>query len=171
MQFKLQVPWIALTATANQKTEQDVLEQLQLRNVQKFKSSTYRANLYYDVIVRESLLPAKAETHMVQFIRKILFDSRERQKREGKQPEPASGIVYCQTKNECEEMVQVLQSGGIRAEVYHGGVSNKVFGDYSFRILIFIARKGRKYSAVGLWTRCPLWWRQLPLEWAWTRPP
>ena len=109
-----------------------MLEQLQLRNVQKFKSSTYRANLYYDVIVRESLLPAKAETHMVQFIRKILFDSRERQKREGKQPEPASGIVYCQTKNECEEMVNVLQSGGIRAEVYHGGVSNKVFGDFIY---------------------------------------
>jgi superfamily II DNA helicase RecQ len=57
----LKVHWIALTATANEKTVNDIIDQLQLRPPQKFKSSTYRANLYYDVIVRESLLPAKAE--------------------------------------------------------------------------------------------------------------
>uniref|UniRef100_A0A915LM37 ATP-dependent DNA helicase n=1 Tax=Meloidogyne javanica TaxID=6303 RepID=A0A915LM37_MELJA len=120
-----EVHWIALTATANEKTERDILDQLQLKPPQMFKSSTYRANLYYDVIVRESLLPTKPEAHMVAFIRKILFDAREKQKREGKKPHPASGIVYCQTRAECEHMVNVLTSGKIPAEAYHAGLSNK----------------------------------------------
>jgi len=64
---------------------------------------------------------------MVAFIRKILFDAREKQKREGKKPHPASGIVYCQTRAECEHMVNVLTSGKIPAEAYHAGLSNKVF--------------------------------------------
>lgn len=137
--YFLKVHWIALTATANAKTEKDVLEQLQLKPPQMFKSSTYRANLYYDVIVRESLLPTKPEVfilniftskfkaHMVAFIRKILFDAHEKQKKEGKKPQPASGIVYCQTRAECEHMVNVLSSGKIPAEAYHAGLSNKVF--------------------------------------------
>uniref|UniRef100_A0A915P4T8 DNA 3'-5' helicase n=2 Tax=Meloidogyne TaxID=189290 RepID=A0A915P4T8_9BILA len=65
-----EVHWIALTATANEKTERDILDQLQLKP-------------------------------------------------------PQIGIVYCQTRAECEHMVNVLTSGKIPAEAYHAGLSNK----------------------------------------------
>ncbi|VDL86634.1 unnamed protein product [Nippostrongylus brasiliensis] len=53
------VPWIALTATANAKAQEDIVSQLQLKHVvlqvQTFKASTFRGNLYYDVFMKDHL--------------------------------------------------------------------------------------------------------------------
>lgn len=52
------VPWVALTATANAKAQDDIAFQLKLRNPESFKSGTYRDNLFYDVAMRDHLATA-----------------------------------------------------------------------------------------------------------------
>ncbi|KAK6056788.1 ATP-dependent DNA helicase, RecQ family [Cooperia oncophora] len=65
------VPWIALTATANTKAQEDIVAQLKLENVQSFKASTFRGNLYYDVHMTDHLnMPP--ERHLAEFILRCL---------------------------------------------------------------------------------------------------
>ena len=62
--YFIQVRWIALTATANPVAEEDILKQLKLENVKQFKASTFRANLYYDVVIKD-LIPGSPEVSLV----------------------------------------------------------------------------------------------------------
>lgn len=58
------VPWIALTATANEKAQEDIVHQLKMRHVESFKSGTYRDNLFYDVCMRDHLDVAPEVSHL-----------------------------------------------------------------------------------------------------------
>uniref|UniRef100_A0A0K0FMY1 DNA 3'-5' helicase n=1 Tax=Strongyloides venezuelensis TaxID=75913 RepID=A0A0K0FMY1_STRVS len=51
------VPWMALTATANALVEEDILKQLKFpKKFKTYRTSPYRSNLYYDVVIAEYLL-------------------------------------------------------------------------------------------------------------------
>nr|CDJ84324.1 unnamed protein product [Haemonchus contortus] len=65
------VPWIALTATANAKAQEDIISQLKLKHVETFKASTFRGNLYYDVYMKDHLSLAP-ERHLAEFILRCL---------------------------------------------------------------------------------------------------
>lgn len=65
------VRWIALTATASPKAQEDILKQLKFESVKEFKASTFRANLYYDVIIKD-LIPSAPERHLALFLLKAL---------------------------------------------------------------------------------------------------
>lgn len=65
------IRWIALTATASPKAQEDILKQLKFENVKEFKASTFRANLYYDVIIKD-LIPSAPERHLALFLLKAL---------------------------------------------------------------------------------------------------
>ena len=47
--------WVALTATASASVVEDILSNLALRKVQKFKLPCFRKNLFYDVRFRDVL--------------------------------------------------------------------------------------------------------------------
>uniref|UniRef100_A0A914ICM6 ATP-dependent DNA helicase n=1 Tax=Globodera rostochiensis TaxID=31243 RepID=A0A914ICM6_GLORO len=127
------IRWVALTATANQKTEADIVEQLQMKNPKKFKSSTYRPNIFYEVIIRESLLPTDALDHMAKFVKKCFASLA---KTDGSTPAATktkdstdkfagNGIIYCQTRADCEPIAQLInKKGGIPTDVYHAGLSD-----------------------------------------------
>ena len=99
-----QVPVVALTATADKITRQDIINQLELVNPQVFVSSFDRPNLSLTV------LPAwKRSDEIVKFV----------QNRPGQ-----SGIVYCLSRNGTEELAQRLQKAGIKAAHYHAGLDS-----------------------------------------------
>lgn len=97
-----QVPMIALTATADRLTRDDIIQQLGLRQPRVFISSFDRPNLQLTV------LPAK---NRYQLIRNYIEDRLTQ-----------SGIVYCLSRKQTEELAEKLNHDGIQAVCYHAGL-------------------------------------------------
>lgn len=100
------VPIVALTATADKITRQDILKQLHIEDAKVFISSFDRPNLSLDV-KREYPQKEKIRT-IVNFI----------QKHSGE-----SGIIYCMSRNNTEKVAKKLEEQGIKVAVYHAGLS------------------------------------------------
>jgi len=100
--FIPKIPFLALTASATEQVKQDVIEQLNLKNVQIFQSSFERENLAYKVIESEDKLYQ---------VKKILTKS--------KKP----SIIYVRNRKLCTETANYLNLAGIRATFFHGGLS------------------------------------------------
>ncbi|WP_034257001.1 DNA helicase RecQ [Adhaeribacter aquaticus] len=97
------VPIIALTATADRLTRQDITKQLGLANPEVFVSSFDRPNL--SLAVR----PAKKRLN-------VIYDFLNTHKN---QP----GIIYCLSRNMAEQLTQKLVNEGYKAACYHAGLS------------------------------------------------
>uniref|UniRef100_A0AAG5CPB6 RecQ-like DNA helicase BLM n=1 Tax=Anopheles atroparvus TaxID=41427 RepID=A0AAG5CPB6_ANOAO len=104
------VPIIALTATANPRVRMDVLAQLKLaRDTRWFLCSFNRPNLKYLVLPKKG---ASTKTDMIELIRKRFPRD--------------TGIVYCLSKKECDQLAEEFRRAGIRAKSYHAGLSDTV---------------------------------------------
>uniref|UniRef100_A0A182M204 RecQ-like DNA helicase BLM n=1 Tax=Anopheles culicifacies TaxID=139723 RepID=A0A182M204_9DIPT len=104
------VPIIALTATANPRVRMDILTQLKLaRDTRWFLCSFNRPNLKYLVLPKKGV-STKAE--MIELIRK-------RYPRD-------TGIVYCLSKKECDQLAEEFRRAGIKAKSYHAGLNDNV---------------------------------------------
>ena len=97
------VPLIALTATADIQTRQDIIQRLNY-NPKQYVSSFNRPNIHYHVMVKNS--PIK---QLNQFL-----------KTQKQQP----GIIYCGTRNGVEKLAAKLQDLGYSARAYHAGLSH-----------------------------------------------
>ena len=97
-------PIIALTATATGKVITDILKTLEITDATCFKTSFNRPNLYYEV---RSKNENTVEKDIVRFI---------------KQNDGKSGIIYCLSRKQVEELAAVLQANGIKALPYHAGI-------------------------------------------------
>lgn len=98
------VPVLALTASANEKVQLDIMEQLKLKDPAIFKQSVVRENLFYHIRYTENK-PADTTT---------LFKSRK-----------GSGILYCRSRKRCVETAIQLRSEHIEAGIYHAGLSRE----------------------------------------------
>ena len=111
-----QTPIIALTATADKATRQDILEQLNIPNAQQFLSSFDRKNIKLEVRPAENRV-------------KQILDFVEKRREE-------SGIIYCLSRKGTEKLAEKLQHKGIKATAYHAGLSfedrSKVQEDFIF---------------------------------------
>jgi ATP-dependent DNA helicase RecQ len=101
------VPRIALTATADAITREDILERLQLESARQFISSFDRPNIRYTIVEKKD-----ATTQLLRFIER--------------EHEGDAGIVYCQSRKRVEEIAQTLSGQGIRALPYHAGLDAEV---------------------------------------------
>ncbi len=100
------VPVMALTATATDRVRQDILLQLQLREPYAHLASFNRPNLYYEVRPKHRNL----YDEILQYIRKT----------EG------SGIIYCASRRQVDELTAKLQRDGISTLPYHAGLNDRI---------------------------------------------
>ena len=98
---------IALTATATPKVQDDIIKNLRLKDVQIYKSSFNRPNLFYEVKHKTE----NVNKDVISFIKK----------NNGK-----SGIVYCLSRKKVDEITNLLQLNNINALPYHAGYESKV---------------------------------------------
>jgi ATP-dependent DNA helicase RecQ len=110
------VPRMALTATADALTRDDILERLQLQEARAFVSSFDRPNIRYTIVEKR-----EAVQQLLRFIER--------------EHEGDAGIVYCQSRKRVEDVAQTLVEAGIHALPYHAGLDNKVRQDHQNRFL------------------------------------
>ena len=103
-----EVPIMALTATADKVTRNDIIRQLHLNNPQTFISSFNRPNLSLDV--RRGMTAREKLNFLLKFISE-----------RSEQP----GIIYCLSRKSTEKVATSLARYGIRAAVYHAGLSSE----------------------------------------------
>ncbi len=99
------VPRIALTATADQRTREEIAAELSLGNARRFVSSFDRPNIRYTIAEMGSI---GARERLWQFLA-------------AEHPGDA-GVVYCLTRKNVEETAQWLVQKGRQAVAYHGGM-------------------------------------------------
>ena len=96
------VPRIALTATADAPTREEIAERLELREAQWFVSSFDRPNIRYRVVQKND-----ARRQLLDFL---------------SEHRGQSGIVYCLSRRKVEETAEFLAAQGIIALPYHAGL-------------------------------------------------
>ena len=106
-----EVPIMALTATATYRVQEDIKKQLGLTRCVTFRQSFNRPNLRYEV-------RKKGKTCMDEII-DIINQYRTRRGTH------ACGIVYCLSRDDCENVAHNLQQNGIRAAHYHASLTDK----------------------------------------------
>src|SRR6266487_1618218 len=100
------VPLMALTATATERVQDDILTQLRLRDPYIHIASINRPNLYYEVRPKSR----SSYSELVQLLRE--------------QP-GESVIIYCQSRRGVDDLSEALKSDGIRALPYHAGLTTE----------------------------------------------
>ena len=99
------VPVMALTATATPRVQQDIQKNLGLLDADIYTSSFNRPNMYYEIRKKTE----DVDKDIVRFIRK----------HQGK-----SGIIYCLSRKQTEDLAEFLNVNQIKALPYHAGLDN-----------------------------------------------
>ena len=97
------VPRIALTATADPQTREEIMQRLALQDARVFVSSFDRPNIRYTIVDKQD-----ARKQLLRFIK-------------DEHPDDA-GIVYCLSRRKVDETAAWLVSEGIHALPYHAGM-------------------------------------------------
>ncbi len=101
------VPRIALTATADELTRQDIIKHLRLENGRVFSSSFDRPNIRYRVMPKDN-----EKKQLLNFIEA--------------EHKGDSGIVYCISRNKVMVIAEWLKNQGYNALPYHAGLDNRL---------------------------------------------
>lgn len=99
------VPVVALTATADKLTKDDILAKLKLRDYRVFEHSFNRPNIFYQVSPKK-----RHVDQIIQYLNAHKDDS---------------GIIYCLSRNGTEQLAGELQAAGFNAVAYHAGLQKE----------------------------------------------
>ncbi|UJO23873.1 ATP-dependent DNA helicase hus2/rqh1 [Fulvia fulva] len=100
------VPVMALTATATENVRLDTIHNLGIDGCEVFTQSFNRPNLYYEVRMKGK---GKSDLNS---IASLIKDDHPKQ----------TGIIYCFSRKDCENMANALKALGIKAHHYHAGM-------------------------------------------------
>ncbi|ESZ99276.1 hypothetical protein SBOR_0317 [Sclerotinia borealis F-4128] len=104
------VPFIALTATATERVKKDVIHNLGMHDCEQLKQSFNRPNIYYEVRQKKG----KGSTAvMLDEITTMLTVNYKNQ----------SGIIYCLSRQNCEDVAKQLREKRIKAHHFHAGMT------------------------------------------------
>jgi ATP-dependent DNA helicase RecQ len=95
------VPVMALTATATEEVQADIMAKLEMKNPRLFRQSFARANLSYSAFPEEN-----KERKLLQILKNV----------------PGTGIVYVRTRKRTKELADWLNRQGVKALGYHAGL-------------------------------------------------
>jgi ATP-dependent DNA helicase RecQ len=101
-EFYPEVPIIALTATAEPHTRQDILKRLRLENSKCYITGFDRPNIRYTVLEKN-----KPFNQLTSFL---------------KTRKKEAGIVYCLSRKRVEKVTEQLKGAGYKADAYHAGL-------------------------------------------------
>lgn len=110
------VPRIALTATATEKTRDEIVQRLDLGGARRFVAGFDRPNIQYRIEPKN-----RPDRQLLDFIR-------------AEHPGDA-GIVYCLSRNSVEKTAAMLCENGIEAVPYHAGLDNRTRAENQARFL------------------------------------
>lgn len=99
---------MALTATANKKAVQDIIDRLGISTCKRFTMSFNRSNLFYEVLSKKGNGSASQED-IIKFIRENYAG--------------ATGIIYFNNKKQCDAWATHFCSKGVLAASYHADLS------------------------------------------------
>ncbi len=109
-----EVPRIALTATADPQTRDEIIRRLALDDARVFISSFDRPNIRYTIVDKQD-----ARNQLLHFIRE--------------EHAGEAGIVYCLSRKKVDETAAWLVSHGVRALPYHAGMDTVSRADHQDR--------------------------------------
>lgn len=98
------IPILALTASATEAVQQDIVSKLSFTNPVVFRQSFARPNLSYSVFKVDSKI-----NKIIEVLKKV----------------QGSGLVYCKSRKRTKEISNLLAMHGISADFYHAGLSNE----------------------------------------------
>lgn len=110
-----EVPRIALTATADQITRQEIIKNLHLENGKVFIGGFDRPNIRYRIVEKNN--PKK---QLLSFLREYPGES---------------GITYCLSRREVDDLTSWLNQEGVKALSYHAGLSAQAREQHQERFL------------------------------------
>ncbi|MDX5411275.1 MAG: RecQ family ATP-dependent DNA helicase, partial [Thauera sp.] len=110
------IPRIALTATADRQTREEIAERLNLQHARRFVSSFDRPNIRYTIVDKDD-----ARRQLLAFIREECPGQ--------------AGIVYCLSRRKVEETAAWLQEQGLNALPYHAGMTQEMRAEHQTRFL------------------------------------
>ena len=111
-----QVPRIALTATADADTRQEIIDRLQLQAARQFIASFDRPNIRYQIVEKDQV-----RRQLLDFIRD--------------EHAGEAGIVYCLSRKKVEETAEFLNEQGVPALAYHAGMQTVTRAAHQSRFL------------------------------------
>jgi len=109
------VPRIALTATADQRTRDEIVQRLSLNDPKVFVSSFDRPNIRYLVQPK-----GDARAQLLSFLQDHKNEA---------------GIIYCMSRNRVDGIAAWLQGKGVNALPYHAGLDTQQRADNQHRFL------------------------------------
>ena len=118
------VPRIAVTATADARTREDIVRSLRLGEARIVVDSFARPNLQLSALRKANGSRARTDEAVIELVRQ----------RRGK-----SGVVYCGSRDGCERVAQALRDAGTNAIAYHAGMDAR---ERDRRLERFLAEDG-----------------------------
>jgi ATP-dependent DNA helicase RecQ len=110
------IPRIALTATADRQTREEIAERLKLTHARRFVASFDRPNIRYTIVEKND-----PRRQLLDFIREECPGQ--------------AGIIYCLSRRKVEETAAWLQEQGLNALPYHAGMTQDIRAEHQTRFL------------------------------------
>ncbi len=115
-QYFPKIPRIALTATADARTRNEIIHRLDLAKARQFIAGFDRPNIRYRIALKHN-----AKQQLLRFLKD--------------EHATDAGIIYCLSRKKTEEIAYWLQGQGFHALPYHAGLDAEIRADHQSRFL------------------------------------